>query len=133
MSLWDLKNHGTDSKPILLESIEIQDRIVSGLISIHDEIRKEGEIPWKTLQDYPEFDETFASKSTINQEDDDNIDMNALIDVAGGRIMPVPGGVLIRDAENNLLGAVGISGDVSDQDERCAIAGIEAVGFFAVV
>jgi uncharacterized protein GlcG (DUF336 family) len=59
--------------------------------------------------------------------------MNALIDVAGGRIMPVPGGVLIRDAENNLLGAVGISGDVSDQDERCAIAGIEAVGFFAVV
>jgi uncharacterized protein GlcG (DUF336 family) len=59
--------------------------------------------------------------------------MNALIDVAGGKIMPVPGGVLIRDAENNLLGAVGISGDVSDQDERCAIAGIEAVGFFAVV
>ena len=59
--------------------------------------------------------------------------MNALIDVAGGRIMPVPGGVLIRDAETNLLGAVGISGDVSDQDERCAIAGIEAVGFFAVV
>ena len=59
--------------------------------------------------------------------------MNALIEVAGGRIMPVPGGVLIRDAENNLLGAVGISGDVSDQDERCAIAGIEAVGFFAVV
>jgi uncharacterized protein GlcG (DUF336 family) len=53
--------------------------------------------------------------------------------VAGGKIMPVPGGVLIRDAENNLLGAVGISGDVSDQDERCAIAGIEAVGFFAVV
>jgi uncharacterized protein GlcG (DUF336 family) len=59
--------------------------------------------------------------------------MNALIDVAGGKIMPVPGGVLIRDADNNLLGAVGISGDVSDQDERCAIAGIEAVGFFAVV
>ena len=55
----------------------------------------------------------------------------ALIDVADGKIMPVPGGVLIRDAENNLLGAVGISGDISDQDERCAIAGIEAVGFFA--
>jgi uncharacterized protein GlcG (DUF336 family) len=59
--------------------------------------------------------------------------MNALIDVSDGKIMPVPGGVLIRDANNNLLGAVGISGDVSDQDERCAIAGIEAVGFFAVV
>ena len=59
--------------------------------------------------------------------------MNALIDVADGKIMPVPGGVLIRDAKNNLIGAVGISGDVSDQDERCAIAGIEAVGFFAGV
>jgi uncharacterized protein GlcG (DUF336 family) len=57
--------------------------------------------------------------------------MNALIDVADGKIMPVPGGVLIRDANNNLIGAVGISGDISDQDERCAIAGIEAAGFFA--
>lgn len=81
MSLWDLKNHGTDSKSTLLEFIEIQDLIVSGLISIHDEIRKEGEIVWKTLQDYPEFDETFSSKSTIKHEDDENIDMNALIDV----------------------------------------------------
>ncbi|MDD2659700.1 MAG: heme-binding protein [Methylococcales bacterium] len=59
--------------------------------------------------------------------------MNALIDVADGKIMPVPGGVLIRDADNKLIGAVGISGDVSDQDERCAIAGIEASGFFAGV
>ncbi|SJM91751.1 conserved hypothetical protein [Crenothrix polyspora] len=57
--------------------------------------------------------------------------MNALVDVAEGRIMPVPGGVLIRDKENNLVGAVGISGDVSDQDEQCAIVGIEAAGFFA--
>ena len=47
--------------------------------------------------------------------------------------MPVPGGVLIRDQDNNLVGAVGISGDKSDQDERCAIAGIEAVGYFASV
>ncbi len=57
--------------------------------------------------------------------------MNALIGVAEGKIMPVPGGVLIRDSSNNLLGAVGISGDVSDRDERCAIAGIEAAGFIA--
>lgn len=59
--------------------------------------------------------------------------MNALITIADGKIMPVPGGVLIRDADNHLLGAVGISGDKSDQDERCAIAGIEAVGFFASI
>jgi uncharacterized protein GlcG (DUF336 family) len=59
--------------------------------------------------------------------------MNALIDVSDGKIMPVPGGVLIRDTENKLVGAIGISGDVSDQDEYCAIAGIEAAGFFAGV
>ncbi|NOT13077.1 MAG: heme-binding protein [Methylococcaceae bacterium] len=57
--------------------------------------------------------------------------MNALIDVADGKIMPVAGGVLICDAENNLLGAVGVSGDVSDQDECCAIKGIEATGLIA--
>ncbi len=57
--------------------------------------------------------------------------MNALVGMTDGRIMPVPGGVLIRDESNNLIGAVGISGDVSDQDERCAIAGIEAAGFIA--
>lgn len=57
--------------------------------------------------------------------------MSALVGMTDGRIMPVPGGVLIRDESNNLIGAVGISGDVSDQDERCAIAGIEAAGFIA--
>ncbi|MFI3186865.1 MAG: heme-binding protein [Methylococcaceae bacterium] len=59
--------------------------------------------------------------------------MNALLNMTDGKIMPVPGGVLIRDTKNNLIGAVGISGDISDQDERCAIAGIEAVGFIAGV
>ncbi|MCX7100329.1 MAG: heme-binding protein [Methylobacter sp.] len=59
--------------------------------------------------------------------------MTALMSMTDGKIMPVPGGVLIRDTKNNLIGAVGISGDISDQDERCAIAGIEAVGFIAGV
>lgn len=59
--------------------------------------------------------------------------MNALISISEGKLMPAPGGVLIRDANNNLLGAVGISGDSSDQDERCAIVGIETAGFLAVV
>lgn len=59
--------------------------------------------------------------------------MNALISISEGKLMPAPGGVLIRDANNNLLGAVGISGDSSDQDERCAIVGIESAGFLAVV
>lgn len=60
--------------------------------------------------------------------------MNALITIAEGQIMPVPGGVLIRDKQTNaILGSVGISGDSSEQDERCAIAGIEAAGFVAGV
>jgi uncharacterized protein GlcG (DUF336 family) len=42
--------------------------------------------------------------------------MNALVNIADGKIMPAPGGVLIRDEDNNLIGAVGISGDSSDQD-----------------
>ncbi len=81
MSRWDLRNHDSDSKSILLESIEIQNLIVSGLISINDEIRKEGETTWKTFLDYPEFDDTFSVKSSIKHDEDENIDMNALIDV----------------------------------------------------
>jgi uncharacterized protein GlcG (DUF336 family) len=54
--------------------------------------------------------------------------MNALSDIAGGRAVPVPGGVLCCDAGGTVLGAVGISGDVSAQDEVCAVAGIQAAG-----
>jgi uncharacterized protein GlcG (DUF336 family) len=43
----------------------------------------------------------------------------------------VPGGVLVRDAAGAVIGAVGISGDVSDKDEACAVAGIEAAGLTA--
>lgn len=46
-------------------------------------------------------------------------------------IIPVPGGVLIRDADGALLGAVGITGDTSDNDELCALAGIAAAGLAA--
>ncbi len=48
-----------------------------------------------------------------------------------GRMMPAPGGVLVRDAQGDLIGAVGISGDNSDNDEFCAIKGIEAAGLKA--
>jgi uncharacterized protein GlcG (DUF336 family) len=48
-----------------------------------------------------------------------------------GRIVTNPGGVLIRNAAGEIVGAVGISGDTSDKDEACAIAGIEAAGLKA--
>jgi uncharacterized protein GlcG (DUF336 family) len=46
-------------------------------------------------------------------------------------VVPVPGGVLIRDRDGKVLGAVGISGDTSDIDEQCAISAIEEVGLTA--
>jgi uncharacterized protein GlcG (DUF336 family) len=56
---------------------------------------------------------------------------NALSDLAGGKAVPVPGGVLVRDGAMTLLGAVGISGDASAKDEEAAVAGIEAAGLVA--
>jgi len=52
----------------------------------------------------------------------------ALAAASDGRFIPVPGGVLIRGADGAVIGAVGISGDTSDKDEACAIAGIKAAG-----
>ena len=46
-----------------------------------------------------------------------------------GGIVPVAGGVLIRDKDGQILGAVGVSGDTSDNDELAALAGIAAAGF----
>jgi len=57
--------------------------------------------------------------------------VSGISDVSGGRIVPVAGGVLIRDGSGAIVGAVGISGDTSDNDEAAAIAGIEAAGFTA--
>lgn len=50
----------------------------------------------------------------------------ALSDMSGGRMVPVPGGVLIRSEAGEILGSVGISGDTSDNDETCAVYGIRA-------
>jgi uncharacterized protein GlcG (DUF336 family) len=56
--------------------------------------------------------------------------VSAVNTMAQGRLVPVPGGVLIQK-DGVLLGAVGVSGDTSDNDEICAIAGIEAAGLKA--
>lgn len=57
--------------------------------------------------------------------------VDAVNTLARGAMVPVPGGVLIHDAGGALLGAVGISGDTSDNDEACALAGIDAAGLKA--
>ncbi len=48
----------------------------------------------------------------------------------GGSLIPVPGGVLIKK-DGAVVGAIGISGDTSDNDEAAALAGIKAAGFDA--
>lgn len=51
----------------------------------------------------------------------------------GGRLIPVPGGVLVRDDDGSIQGAVGISGDSSDNDEAAASTAIKAAGLTAQV
>jgi uncharacterized protein GlcG (DUF336 family) len=58
--------------------------------------------------------------------------MNAVIEASGGRLVPVPGGVLIKDG-TAIVGAVGVSGDTSDNDEIAGVAGIQAAGLAAGV
>ncbi|HYM73839.1 MAG TPA: heme-binding protein [Stellaceae bacterium] len=57
--------------------------------------------------------------------------LQALMAASDGRVVPAPGGVLIRDAAGDIVGAVGISGDTSEKDEACAVAGIVAAGLKA--
>jgi uncharacterized protein GlcG (DUF336 family) len=57
--------------------------------------------------------------------------VNAVGQLVPGGLIPVPGGVLVRDAAGVLVGAVGVSGDTSDRDEEAALAGIAAAGFSA--
>ncbi|WP_127143019.1 GlcG/HbpS family heme-binding protein [Pelagibacterium montanilacus] len=55
----------------------------------------------------------------------------ALAAASDGKVVPVPGGVLLRDESGHLMGAVGVSGDTSDLDEECAVAAIESLGLAA--
>ncbi len=57
--------------------------------------------------------------------------IQAMNELAGGSLVPVPGGVLIKSTDGVIIGAVGITGDNSDNDEAAAKAGIAAAGFTA--
>ena len=73
----------------------------------------------------------FGSRTLADRASKQTVFFTALTTISGGRLVPVPGGVLIKDGSGNVLGAVGISGDTSDKDEVCAVAGIEAAGLKA--
>lgn len=54
-----------------------------------------------------------------------------IVALSGGKVVSVPGGVFVRDADGRLLGAVGVTGDASLNDEAAAVAGIAAAGLAA--
>ena len=68
----------------------------------------------------------FGSRELFDRSSKQPMFITALAALSQGRMVPVPGGVLIRGGDGEVAGAVGISGDTSDNDETCAIAGIEA-------
>ncbi|MDO6725600.1 MAG: GlcG/HbpS family heme-binding protein [Cognatishimia sp.] len=54
--------------------------------------------------------------------------MAAVNGAYGGQVIPVPGGVLVRDKKGGIIGAVGLTGDTSENDAEAALAGIAAAG-----
>ncbi len=73
----------------------------------------------------------FGGRELADRAKKNPIFFNSLSDMSGGRMVPVPGGVLIRDLEGKIIGSVGISGDRSDNDDICAVHGIAAAGLLA--
>ncbi len=55
--------------------------------------------------------------------------ISSLMSASQGRLVPVAGGLLIANNQDELIGAIGVTGDTSDHDEQCALAGIVAAGF----
>ena len=70
----------------------------------------------------------FGSRALAKRAADNPAFFAALFAASEGRLVPAAGGVLVKDAGGEVLGAVGISGDTSDKDEACALAGIAAAG-----
>jgi|TARA_B100000959_G_scaffold283901_1_gene353955 uncharacterized protein GlcG (DUF336 family) len=72
-----------------------------------------------------------GTRALMNRAEQQAYFIQAMNGLAGGDMVPVPGGVLLRNLSGDLLGAVGISGDTSDNDEAAALGGIEAADLVA--
>ena len=57
--------------------------------------------------------------------------INSVVALADGDLVPAAGGVLVRDDDNSVIGALGVSGSLPEDDEACAIHGIAAAGLHA--
>jgi uncharacterized protein GlcG (DUF336 family) len=70
----------------------------------------------------------FGGRELARRAEQMPIFFTALNAMSDGRMVPLAGGVLIRNGEGQVIGSVGISGDTSDNDEICAVHGVEAAG-----
>jgi len=75
---------------------------------------------------------TRSMRSAFEERPNMNPAFYSFMNLAGGRLVPSPGGVFIMDGDE-IIGAIGISGDHPDVDEACAVAGIEATGLTAQI
>ncbi|WP_299874574.1 heme-binding protein [uncultured Sulfitobacter sp.] len=69
-----------------------------------------------------------AGTAQMKRAEDQAYFMAAVNGVYGGAVVPVPGGVLVRDRKGAVVGAVGVTGDTSDNDAAVALFGIETAG-----
>ena len=72
-----------------------------------------------------------GSRSIMARAEQQPYFIAAVTSSVGDALVPVPGGVLVRDSAGDLVGAVGVTGDTSDNDEAAAVAGIESAGLTA--
>ena len=73
----------------------------------------------------------FGGRTLAGRAPKSQLFFTMLAAASGGRFVPMVGGILIRDDAGDVIGAVGISGDTSENDEVCGLAGIEAAGLKA--
>ena len=73
------------------------------------------------------FQMGMGSRALFNRAEQQAYFINAVNALTDGNLVPVPGGVLIRNSQKEIIGSIGISGDTSDNDESAAIFGVESV------
>ncbi len=72
-----------------------------------------------------------GSRALMGRAEQQGYFIAAVTAAVGGALVPVPGGVLVKDRAGTIIGSVGVTGDSSDHDEAAALAGIAAVGLIA--
>lgn len=70
-----------------------------------------------------------SSRQVLQKAREKPLFMETLRAISDGPIFLEAGGQLIRDAQGEIVGAIGVTGDVNEVDDLCAMAGIRAVGF----